>query len=289
LRVFDFANPDLHIPQRSETTAPQQALFFLNHPLLVQQSQALAKRTEASSSPQDRIRHMYELAYQRSPTPEQAKAARVFVEAAQQERAPQVPATVADWSYGYGEYHEESKQLRGFTRLPHFTGKVWQGGPNWPDGKLGWVQLSAEGGHAGNDRQHAAVRRWTAPTEMSVRIESVLTHPTKAGDGVRGFLVHSRGGLLQSATVHDSQARLDVAELIVQSGDTLDFAVDIGGGLNNDQFTWHIAIVPRSADPRAGSTWNAKADFHGPPVTRLGPWEQLVQVLLSANEFAFVD
>ena len=40
---------------------------------------------------------------------------------------------------------------------------------------------------------------------------------------------------------------------------------------------------------RAGSTWNAKADFHGPAVTRLGPWEQLAQVLLSANEFVFVD
>ena len=28
LRVFDFANPDLHIPLRSETTVPQQALYF---------------------------------------------------------------------------------------------------------------------------------------------------------------------------------------------------------------------------------------------------------------------
>ena len=51
LRVFDFANPDLHIPQRSETTGPQQALFFLNHPLLVQQAQALAERTAKETSP----------------------------------------------------------------------------------------------------------------------------------------------------------------------------------------------------------------------------------------------
>ena len=29
-RVFDFANPDLHIPQRPSTTVPQQALFFMN-------------------------------------------------------------------------------------------------------------------------------------------------------------------------------------------------------------------------------------------------------------------
>ncbi|MEZ6080283.1 MAG: hypothetical protein R3C56_32820 [Pirellulaceae bacterium] len=31
---------------------------------------------------------------------------------------------------------------------------------------LGWVQLSAEGGHPGNDTDHA-VRRWTAPRDES--------------------------------------------------------------------------------------------------------------------------
>ena len=34
LRVFDMANPDLHVPNRSETTVPQQALFALNHPFV---------------------------------------------------------------------------------------------------------------------------------------------------------------------------------------------------------------------------------------------------------------
>jgi hypothetical protein len=289
LRVFDFANPDLHIPQRSETTGPQQALFFMNHPLLVQQAQALAERTAKSASARQRVERIYELVYQRSPTPEQSAAAITLIESAEEEPTPMIPATVAAWSYGYGEYDEESKQLRGFKPLPHFNGKAWQGGVSWPDGKLGWVQLTAEGGHAGNDKQHAAVRRWTAPAEMSVRVESLLTHPTKAGDGVRGFLVHSRDGLLHSAAVHDSQARFDAAELTVRAGDTLDFAADIGGGLNNDQFTWQIEVIERARDSRPATTWNAKADFHGPAITRLGPWEQLAQVLLSANEFVFVD
>jgi hypothetical protein len=30
LRTFDFANPDLHVAVRHETTVPQQALYFLN-------------------------------------------------------------------------------------------------------------------------------------------------------------------------------------------------------------------------------------------------------------------
>jgi hypothetical protein len=42
LRVFDFANPDLHTPQRSETTVPQQALFFLNGPFVIERAKALA-------------------------------------------------------------------------------------------------------------------------------------------------------------------------------------------------------------------------------------------------------
>src|SRR2546430_17468027 len=30
-------------------------------------------------------------------------------------------------------------------------------------GQIGWVLLNATGGHPGNDPQHAAIRRWTAP------------------------------------------------------------------------------------------------------------------------------
>ena len=50
LRIFDFANPDLHIPLRSDTTVPQQALFFLNHPLMIGYAQALAAQTAAAGS-----------------------------------------------------------------------------------------------------------------------------------------------------------------------------------------------------------------------------------------------
>jgi hypothetical protein len=61
-------------------------------------------------------------------------------------------------------------------RLPHFTGSAWQGGPAYPDGKLGWAQLTATGGHPGNDLAHAAVRRWTAPRDMRIRMQSTLIH-----------------------------------------------------------------------------------------------------------------
>ncbi|MEX0794129.1 MAG: PSD1 and planctomycete cytochrome C domain-containing protein, partial [Pirellulaceae bacterium] len=42
LRDFDFANPDLHTPQRTETTIPQQALFVLNHRFVADRARSLA-------------------------------------------------------------------------------------------------------------------------------------------------------------------------------------------------------------------------------------------------------
>lgn len=287
LRVFDFANPDLHIPQRSDTTVPQQALFFLNHELPLNRAQALAACVPADLPPEERVQQMYRRVFQRSATPKQVAAALALVQAKVEEPEP-VPPQTADWQYGFGGYDEATQRTTGFEKLPHFTGSAWQGGPAWPDAKLGWVQLTASGGHAGNDLQHAAIRRWTAPRTMTVNVRSTLIHDTPQGDGVRGRLISSRHGLLATATVHNSRADLHADAIEVQAGDTLDFALDIGGTLNNDQFTWEATITPVSADS-SESAWNSQADFAGPVVTRLAPWEQLAQVLLSTNEFMFID
>jgi uncharacterized cupredoxin-like copper-binding protein len=123
---------------------------------------------------------------------------------------------------------------------------------------------------------------------MTVRIESSLAHAIAEGDGVRGSIISSRGGLLASAQVHKSQAALGHAELAVKAGETVDFVVDIGGSLNSDEFTWEIAISEMQASG-VKLEWNAKRDFHGPATAELDPWAQLAQVLFSANEFVFVD
>jgi hypothetical protein len=90
-RSFDFANPDLHIPERSETTVPQQALFFLNHPLAIERAQALAHHPEVEQElvPEARVARLFRLVYQRSPTPLQVRHAVALVDAA--EREPDLP------------------------------------------------------------------------------------------------------------------------------------------------------------------------------------------------------
>lgn len=291
LRMFDFANPDLHIPQRSETTVPQQALFVMNHPLVLERAKALAAATPADVDAATRVIALYERAYQRAPTAEQTAAALQFVAAGETVEPTPIAPTVADWQYGHGTVDESAGRVTGFTPLPHFTGTSWQGGPAHPDPTLGWVQLSAKGGHPGNDRQHAAVRRWTAPRDMRIAITSELTNEPEAGDGIRGFVISSASGVLASATVHHATSPLNVESRDVKSGETIDFVVDIKDVLNNDQFLWKTSL---EESPAAGASspmlaWNSEADFTPVKVEQLTPWEQLAQLLLCANEFVFVD
>ncbi len=287
-RVFDVANPDLHIAERSETTVPQQSLFFLNHPLVLARARELAKRI-SPSEPQADVRSLFQSVLEREPTEQELAEAVAFLEIT--EPAPHAagpPVAAKDWQYGFGFYDEEKQRVAGFQNLPHFTGSAWQGGASWPDAKLGWVQLTAAGGHPGNDRQHAAVRRWTAPGDMTIQIRSKLVHEPEAGDGVRAFVVSSSSGLLKSLAIHQSSIDLNVDSLRVKAGETIDFVVDIGKVLNSDQYLWTAEVQELAA---AGSlkAWNSKTDFPQHRPQKLTPWEQLAQVLLCSNEFLFVD
>lgn len=293
LRMFDFANPDLHTPKRNETTVPQQSLFFMNHPLVLQRAKALAKLARADDEPSRRVATIFRQALQRQPTDvEVADAIALVNSATSQHDFPEVVRS-ADWQYGYGTLDEATKRVTGFTPLPHFTGAAWQGGSSWPDKELGWVQLTATGGHPGNDRAHAAVRRWIAPGDMEIRIQSELKQESPKGDGIRAFVIHSTvihstGGVLLSKSIHHDSAELNVASLFVSKGDVIDFLVDIGDVLNSDQYLWSTTIQPIETKDTI-VRWNSENDFPKVTVEQLDPWEQLAQVLLCTNEFLFVD
>jgi mono/diheme cytochrome c family protein len=291
LRMFDFANPDLHTPARVETTVPQQALFALNHPFIAQQARELLARANAGGDmqPADRIRRMYRAAYQREPSPVQLETALAFVNAAETEAGEKPSAESLAWQYGYGELDASAKQLKSFQPLPHFTGSAWQGSAQWPDPKLGWVQVTGKGGHPGNDLQHCAIRRWVAPRDGTFAITYAAVHEVAVGNGIRCSIFSSRGGQLTSFALHNSRQDASLEAVTLQKGDTLDFVVDINGDLNSDQFLWAPMIRDASSNPADPMQWSAERDFTGPPVTLLSPWEQLAQVLLIANELMFVD
>jgi hypothetical protein len=83
-RVFDIASPDQSSPRRPRTTVPQQALFLMNSPFTIQQSQALAASLPAAESVDDgqRVTALYRAIFQRSPTAEEEQIGHQFIAAA---------------------------------------------------------------------------------------------------------------------------------------------------------------------------------------------------------------
>ena len=53
-RTFDFATPNAHSPQRFTTTVPQQALFLMNSPFVIDLAAATVRRPEIDSAAQPR-------------------------------------------------------------------------------------------------------------------------------------------------------------------------------------------------------------------------------------------
>jgi mono/diheme cytochrome c family protein len=80
-RTFDLASPDTSTPQRHVTTVPQQALFLMNAPFVVEQARRLASRPDvlARQEPGDRIRYLYRLLYGRPAGPEEVELGRRFL------------------------------------------------------------------------------------------------------------------------------------------------------------------------------------------------------------------
>ena len=74
LRLFDFPSPDTHSPARSNTTAPQQALFLMNNVFVQQQAAAVALRAQdvatrvGGNSRAAVINALYQITLGRNPT-----------------------------------------------------------------------------------------------------------------------------------------------------------------------------------------------------------------------------
>jgi hypothetical protein len=87
LRSFDFANPDLHIPWRSETTVAQQCLFFLNHPLVLQQAKLLSPDLSSHPDPTAEVQRLFQQVLQRDPTELEVLEAIEFLDQAEAGRS----------------------------------------------------------------------------------------------------------------------------------------------------------------------------------------------------------
>jgi hypothetical protein len=102
--TFDFANPDMSTGERIMTTVPQQALFMMNSPFIVEQVKNLLARPEvaAAANDEERVRIIFRTLFQRAPRPEELRLAKQFLDtessapttAGTTEPAPSQPAPV---------------------------------------------------------------------------------------------------------------------------------------------------------------------------------------------------
>ena len=294
-RTFDFADPGQHAAQRPTTTVPQQALYLMNSAFAQRQARDLLQEASVAGAKTDeaRVRALYRRLLGRQPAADEVKLALDFIQRASgPAAAPEVEAQA--WSYGFGAYDAMARKLKSFTAMPHFTGQAWQGGAQLPDPKIGWATLNANGGHTG-DAQHAAIRRWTAPRDMTITLSGTVRHLSDKGDGVEALIVSNRAGLLGSWVAFNGSAETTAAQIPVKRGETIDFVASCRKEVSFDSFNWtpRVQIVAQTGVANSGaSTWDAASDFAGPGVEAakgLSPWEAYAQALFMTNEFMFID
>jgi Protein of unknown function (DUF1553)/Protein of unknown function (DUF1549)/Planctomycete cytochrome C len=173
------------------------------------------------------------------------------------------------WQFGYGRFETGpggAGRTATFTSLPHWTGSSWQGGAELPDPALGWVILNAGGGHAGDNPDYSAIRRWTAPAAGSLRVTGILHHGSEHGDGVRGRLVSSRTGLIGEWIARHGDVPTPGEAIRVEAGDTIDFITDCRENVNSDSFGWSVELALVDGDASPG-VWKSSEGFRGPLAT----------------------
>ncbi|MBL8174853.1 MAG: DUF1553 domain-containing protein, partial [Bryobacterales bacterium] len=300
LASFDFADTEQHTPRRQVTTIPQQALFLMNSSFVLEQARLLAKRSEGDGGERDRLTRMYRYSLGRNPLPGEVEQAVQFLRGAITDTAE--TKKESPWRYGYGELDVAAGQVTSFHPFTHFAPQVLAGGAGappkaWmpksilPHGKAGFAHLTAEGGAPGDDLRAAVIRRWVSPVDGKITIAGTLRDKLDGYDrrfqlsnGIRGWVVSSRGGVAANWSVLDMEVSTDLKGLAVRKGDTVDFVVDSRGDYERDDFDW-APVITSDGNRR----WSAKDDFRGPVHQPLSVWEQLAQALLMTNEFAFVD
>lgn len=236
MQAFDAPVMETNCESRSVSTVATQSLMLLNGDIVLTHAANLASRAEREAVP----------------LAEELLA-----------KLPEIPAPLPSvWQFGYGRFDVATRQTV-FQTLPYFTGSVWQGGPEVPDPKLGYVLLRAGSGHPGNTPETAAIRRWIAPRDGVAEITGKLQHGSENGNGVRGLVVSSQAGVLLDGVAFHAEIETKVSGLAVKQGDFIDLIADNNGDVTSDSFSWAVTISLKSEDAKPRE-FSSEKEFHGP-------------------------
>jgi hypothetical protein len=291
LCTFDFPDPQTFSARRVDTTVAPQALFFMNHPFVIDRAKEVLRREGIADAPtiDVKIDRLYALLFQRRASADERDMGRAFLTAPRNQNP-----LYTDWSYGFARLSpsEEAYTLHGFD--------VWTGArfesPGTP------VYLEARWGEPHAQTRTAVVRRWTSRVDGEIRIAGTLHQPagpeTKekvVPDGVRARVISSSRSTVATWDALAVTIPTDLDRFQVSKGETLDFVVDGKEDGTNDRFEWTVTL--RENEPgeheqndTSGAEgvreWISQVDFRG---SQASPAVQYVQALLMLNEFIFVD
>ena len=290
-RTFDFASPDMHSPGRYYTTVPQQSLFLLNHPQMIDASQRASRRTiqfDRSASNRTRVKRLFQLVLGRPPKTTEFNDAVAFVSKPAAKSALDFD-TRDLWRYGTGPWRED--QLESFTPFATFGKNQWQAEDEFPSkGPLSYANLSKEAGHSAPGNV-AVVRRWVSPVGGVIKVSGMVGHRSEKGDGVIA-VVQVGGQTLFSEKQKSNNRPLSSMTAKIKAGQSVDLIVLCGKDTSYDSFFWRakLSLLGREGERIEADSVN---DFSGPfdrqNFQSLDRFAQLAQVLFLSNEYAFVD
>ncbi len=295
-RTFDFASPDTHSPGRYFTTVPQQALFLMNSPEMMAMARATAAAIRQQKTSSEVVRSQAEAIYHqilgRDPSQRELATATAFLQMPPQDAIPIIDARSL-WSYGTATVLPEGEwDPSDFSALKQYRDGRWQASDEFPTkAPFGHAFLGKTGGHTTSDPSLGVIRRYTAPQNETVTLEGQVHHKSKQGDGVT-FSIQANGKQVYTSTQLNSEQRHGPHSIKLNAGDVIDLIATAGRTSSFDSFEWTATIKVERAQGQ-GTERDTVKHFSGPfeteKVQSLDRLEQLAQILILSNEFAFID
>ncbi len=289
---FDLPHPDHHSAKRIETTVPQQALYFLNGPLVLRQAAKLAADPAFKDLPDDKskLAWLYRRIYQREPSTAESRDAMDWLGRANP--ADYQPKLSGVWEVRHAP---DTGGLPGDALpFPIFSNGVWKTGPDPATAPIRWLNAGASGGHVGAG--HDLILRWRASGAGQVRMLGKLERTQKGGATLAWNVSNSRSRDFQNhALAPDGSAEIEGEWITVSVGDTVDLVLRAPQGDSFGGVAWKLRIMGRdSPEAKLLEVGNLRDQFpttdSPPPSISAGdPWADLIQMLWASNEFHFID
>jgi hypothetical protein len=285
---FDLPHPDHHSPKRIETSVPQQALYFLNGPLVLRQAAKFAADPAFRNLPDDsaRLRRVYEKIYQREPSAAETLDALKWLGSANS--ADYQPRLGGTWEIRHApDTGEPPGEVLSF---PLFANDVWKTGPDLATAPIRWLSAGAGGGHVGAGQ--ILVLRWRALGSGQVRMVGKIERTQKGGVPLAWEISNQTA---RQVLAPEGNAKIEGEWTTVVAGDTVDFLLSAPNGDNCGGVAWNLRMLGRETpDGAVQEVGNLRKQFPtsdspSPVPTAADPWADLIQMLWASNEFHFID